>query len=52
MDTSKIDPHVLMKAVMRNDNMTDDEKLKLLRKAIIKYDPEEARRNQILLEEE
>ena len=33
-----MDPHVLMKAIMREDKMSDDDKLKFLRKAIIKFD--------------
>jgi hypothetical protein len=33
-----MDPHILMKAVMREDKMNEDDKLKFLRKAIIKFD--------------
>ena len=33
-----MDPHILMKAVMREDKMNEDDKLKFLRKAINKFD--------------
>jgi hypothetical protein len=33
-----MDPHILMKALMKEDKMNDEDKLKFLRRAIIKID--------------